>query len=506
MIALLSVFLIGLGGLSVDLVLAYAVKTFLATATDAAAMGGVRALERGVSMADQQTEVTRVTNMLFDANFPNGLLLTGNSGQLAQAVTVAGATQDPGAPAMFEVDATMQPGMREIRVNTVAEAPTFFMRYFGVDTVTVRSSAYAARRDVNVMVVLDRSASLRNVDAWDDVQQAAISFIQKFDNNRDRLGLVTFGTNGNVDYPLSTGFKTNDVVEDLILDQTVPASAYTNSSLGMWLAYSELLRVDDASALNAIVFFTDGQPSAFSARFRVKTSGTSNPKCTSSTQEATLGAGQDASVWNAPRFFDVRGFWRRQAGAVPVNGGDDDVDHPQNPSCSGLGNNYGSNTELLLDSTRDWPTTWAPSETGVAAKTFCIQPGATGCLGDDGDFSYSLRDSRLFTESTNTSNTTFRGTNVHNAGKNLLLNIAEAARQDEDLGGVIIHTIGLGGYGYDADATLLKRVSNDPSTSYGVTITAAADEPMGTYTYAPSLTEIQTAFEKVRSEVMRLTR
>jgi Flp pilus assembly protein TadG len=84
LIALASTFLIGLAGLAVDLVLVYAVKTFLATAADSAAMGGVRALERGVTCMDQQSEVDRVTNMLFDANFPDGLLLTGDTGRLAR--------------------------------------------------------------------------------------------------------------------------------------------------------------------------------------------------------------------------------------------------------------------------------------------------------------------------------------------------------------------------------------------------------------------------------------
>lgn len=506
MIAVLFVFMVSLAGLAVDLILAYSVKTFLATATDAAAMGGVRALERGVSYADQQSEVERVTQMLFDANFPNGLLLTGNTGDISQAVSVAGSSMDPAAPSMFELDPSLKPGMREVRVSTIAEAPTFFMRYFGVNSVTVRSSAYAARRDVNVVVVLDRSASLKNANAWDDVQDAARRFVQKFDNNRDRVGLVTFGTGGNVDYPLSSGFKTNDAVVNLINTQTVPDSAATNSPVGMWLAYSELLRVNDPNALNSIVFFTDGQPSAFSAEFRVKTSG--SLKCHSSTEEGTLATLQDTSVWNQPRFYDIRGFWQRQAGPAPVNNGSTDVDQIQNPRCSGFGNyyDYGLPTESLFNSSKPWPSSWEAEESGIAAKEFCIKPGATGCLGDAGDFSYSTSDSRLFSETTNTSSSTFRGTNVHNAAKNLLLNIAQAARQDEDLGGVVIHTIGLGGYGYDADAGLMKRVSNDPSDSYGVEIAAAEDEPMGSYTYAPSLQEIQAAFDKVRSEVMRLTR
>ncbi|MCB1021928.1 MAG: VWA domain-containing protein [Acidobacteria bacterium] len=508
MIALLSTVFIGMAGLAVDLVLAYAVKTFLATATDAAAMGGVRALERGVTYADQESEIQRLTTMLFEANFPDGILLTGNTGRFEQSVHVAAKNNDPGATSMFTTDNDLSAGMREVRVETIAEAPTFFMRFFGMNTVTVRASAYAARRDVNVMIVLDRSASLKSVGAWDDVQASAIQFLNKFDNNRDRVGLVTFGTGANVDYPLSSGFKTANVMQNLITAQTVPSSAYTNSSTGLWLAYSELLRVNDSNALNAIVFFTDGQPSAFSAKFKVKTGG-SGPKCPGSggNREGTLGSGQDTSIWNSPQFYDIRGFWKREAGGVPVNGGSTVLDHPQHPLCSGMTNDYGGNAEYVLDSSKDWPRDWVANEPGVSAKKFCIddnQPG--GCLGDAGDFAYSDDDSRLFNDSSNSSNSDFRGTNVHNAAKNLLLNIAQTARQDSSLGGVHIHTIGLGGYGYDADAGLMKRVSNDPTNSYGVQITAAADEPIGSYTYAPSIGEIQKAFEKVRSEVMRLTR
>jgi hypothetical protein len=508
LIAMLSTLLIALAGLAVDLVLAYAVKTFLATATDAAAMGGVRALERGASYSEQTSEVNRVTQMLFKSNFPNGLLLTGKSAKLEQSVSIAASNMDPSAPGMFELDSTLQPGIREIRVRSIAKAPTFFMRYFGMDSVTVRSSAYAARRDVNVMVVLDRSASLKNVGAWDDVQRAAIEFVKKFDNNRDRVGLVTFGTGANVDYPLKTGFKTANVVMNLILAQTVPNSAYTNSALGMWLAYSELMRVNDPYALNTIVFFTDGQPSAFSATFKVNSLLTLGltPKCLTNTEEGTLGAGQNTAVWNNPQFYDIRGFWRREAGPIPVNLGNLLFDHPLNLRCLNILDVYGANVEYLFDSSKAWPTSWVGSETGSATKEFCIQPGAAGCYGDAGDFPYSTNDPRLFNDSSNTSSRNFRGTNVHNAAKNLLLNIAQTARQDTSLGGVAVHVIGLGGYGYDADAGLMKRVANDPTNSYGVQITAAADEPIGSYTYAPNIGEIQAAFEKVRSEVMRLTR
>ncbi|MEZ5362331.1 MAG: hypothetical protein R2748_08320 [Bryobacterales bacterium] len=117
-----------------------------------------------------------------------------------------------------------------------------------------------------------------------------------------------------------------------------------------------------------------------------------------------------------------------------------------------------------------------------------------------------MNDSRLYNNSSGNSDRLFRGSNVHNAAKNLSLNIAQTARRDAALGGVNVHAIGLGGYGYDADAALMKRIANDPSDSYGVVITAAGDEPQGTYTYAPTVADLKEAFNRVRSEVMRLTR
>jgi hypothetical protein len=503
-IATLATFLIGLGGIAVDLVLVYTVKTFLATATDSAAMGGIRALERGVTYADQATEVQRVTDMLFDSNFPNGVLLTGNSGKLSQNVVVAGANMDPTAGPMFADDPDLTPGMREIRVLSEAKAPTFFMRIFGVPYVEVRASAYAARRDVNVVVVIDRSGSLKQAGAWDDVQNAAVQFIQKFDNNRDRVGVVTFGSAANVDFPLDHGFKTNDAAKNLILSQIVPDGAATNYPTGLWLAYAELLRVNDDAALNSIVFFTDGQPSAFSASFRMRT-GTTGPRCTASQQEGALAAYQYA---NSDQFHDIVGLWKRQAGPPPVNYGNTSYDWEMSPNCTGLGSPayLGPNVEGAFDPAFNWPSSWTATEPSGISRTFCIQSGAVGCDGIAGDFTYSISDSRLYNNDSTTSNKNFRGTNLHNASKNLALNIAEVARQDGTLGGVNIHAIGLGGWGYPADTALMKRIANDNTDSYGIEVTTSDDEPHGYYVYAPTAGELQAAFDKVRSEVMRLTR
>jgi hypothetical protein len=339
------------------------------------------------------------------------------------------------------------------------------------------------------------------------VQQAAVSFVEKFDNNRDRLGVVTFGSNANIDVPLATGFKTNDLAKNIILSQTVPNSAATNAPMGMWLAYSELLRVNDPNALNAIVFFTDGQPSGFTAKFNTRLLPLSlgKPKCSTLTKEAATATVQNNVSWNVVEFRDMMGFWKPDAGPAPVRGGATDRDYELVNGCSGFASVNAYEVEQVFDPIALLPTKWQAQQSGIS-KTFCIMPGALGCSGDDGNFPYSPLDIRLLSISNTLSEVLFRGSNVHNAAKNLFLNIAQTARQDASLGGVNIHAIGLGGYGYDADAGLLKKAANDPSNSYGVTISAAPDEPQGTYTYAPSAAELQEAFNKVRSEVMRLTK
>ena len=64
------------------------------------------------------------------------------------------------------------------------------------------------------MLVLDRSGSMNGgtgfnpgPTSFDDLQYASKEFVGNFDNNRDRLGLVSFGTASAVDRVPATGFK-----------------------------------------------------------------------------------------------------------------------------------------------------------------------------------------------------------------------------------------------------------------------------------------------------------
>lgn len=130
---------------------------------------------------------------------------------------------------------------------------------------------------------------------------------------------------------------------------------------------------------------------------------------------------------------------------------------------SGLIRRGDGNADYVPDSSKKWPKKWSVHEAGTSTIQFCVEPGSGGCLGIAGDYPYSRDGWRLFSNSGSWSNMLFRGTNLHNGAKNLVLDIAQAARQDMHLGGVHVHAIGLGGYGYDADAALVKRMANDPS-------------------------------------------
>lgn len=291
LVVMLSSFFFSLAGLSIDFIWAYVVKERLTTAVDAASLAAVRALGRG------SNNMTRIVGLVFDSNFPDGLMLAKDVEFTAPVIT------------------SPSPGVRKVSLTGKAKAPTFFMRIWGFDELPISSGAEAVRRDVNLVLVLDRSASLHpnNADAWDDVQDAATFFVEQFDDSRDRVGLVTFGTSAAVDVPLNTGTET--AIASAIANQVVAESAGTNAPEGLWLAYAELLRINDSNPINAIVFFTDGQPSAYTASFAVRTSSSSNnsiPYCNSSPKEAVI-----ATLQSGADFYEITGFWNPTATPSP---------------------------------------------------------------------------------------------------------------------------------------------------------------------------------------------
>ena len=172
--AMITVLLLGTG-LAVDSGRAYLVKAQLTKAVDGAALGAARALNSGAPKG--------AAARIFKANFPDQYLGT--------------VSNDPTTDANFfasAVDAVS--GVNTVTVNASAVLPTTFMKLGNINQVTVSSAGQATRRMVDLSLVLDVSSSIGS--KWPTVRDAARTFIDAFDQNNDRLSLMTFSNGSTV--------------------------------------------------------------------------------------------------------------------------------------------------------------------------------------------------------------------------------------------------------------------------------------------------------------------
>ena len=85
--------------------------------------------------------------------------------------------------------------------------PGLILKYMTGPT-TVNASAAVTRKDVNVMMVIDRSGSLQTSGSCGGVRAAASNFVDKFASGRDNVGLVTFAFSTDVSFPIANTFQT----------------------------------------------------------------------------------------------------------------------------------------------------------------------------------------------------------------------------------------------------------------------------------------------------------
>src|ERR1700737_3441420 len=141
-------------GLAIDSSLAYMAKARLQTAVDGAGIAASRGLSRGTDPSTQQTAASDTAKRFFHANFPDNWLAI--SPVPDPTVTF------PAAP------------LKTVIVNIVGtvQVPTYFMRVLSWTTLTVSAVGQVTRRDVNIMLVIDRSGSLADSVSCAAVQNA----------------------------------------------------------------------------------------------------------------------------------------------------------------------------------------------------------------------------------------------------------------------------------------------------------------------------------------------
>lgn len=427
---MLATVVLPLIGLAIDGSFANLAQGRLIAASDAAALAGARSLNVGQTVQSQIANATNIAQQYFNANFPPGLL---NSSNTKSTVTITAPTDSSNHKVL-------------VQVQSSADIQLSFLGMFGHPTATISASATTSRRDANVVLALDRSGSMAGV--CEVMKSDAESFVMKFVNGRDTLGLVTFMGNASVDQASTKQFK--PVITDTLAK--LQCGGNTGSAQALSLAHQQILQAAEPGALNVIVFFTDGVPNGFTAGpaadqkpkgFPLKTGKT----CKDSTSEAPGYIADGGGIYDGtPQPIDST--------ATPI-----------------LSNCPSGSFGQLAQAYQFIPETDAygnsASSTGYAAVT---------------------RDG--------TNHIEFSTANSDSVSINAADYAARQIRQD----GIVIYVIGLGSNG-GVDSRFLESVANVPSSP-----TYVSSQPAGQYYYSPNAGQLGSAFSSVASEILRISR
>lgn len=424
---LFATVLLPIVGLAIDGGSAFVVKARLSSAIDASALAAARSLSAGLDTAAQAQSARATAKAYFQSNFPTGLM----AATTTEPVTTVTETADR---------------IRIVHITATATAPLYFLSMFGQRNVTVGASSQASRRDVNVVLMLDRSTSMNDSGACAPMKAAAKNFVEKFANDRDKVGLVSFTTSAKVDSSLGTSFK--PAIPNKI--NALVCGGNTGAAQAMILARNELYNEASNSlvypgALNVIVFFTDGDPNGVYANFTPK----AGSPCTASPGPGILGIISRAGT-------TMVGIWSASPGVA--------INSTTLPRVGGTtGCQYSTDEKKVKNDVNVIPETDALGNSIRGYKAIPAGPIALDSVANINAASWNSSDS--------------------------------AASRTRDTG-ILIYVIGEGS---TIDANYCKRIANTPdSTSYN------ANRPVGRYVYAPDGGQLSSAFDTIASQILRL--
>ena len=289
--------LIPLVGLGIDATMLYSVKAKLQAAVDGAALAAAESLSAGLTLAAQSSAATLAADQFIRANFITGATVggggywgaynlndsncTGSTSTTAGQPTGTGTqityTNSGNCVVIYQDNTNKQ---RTVSIAASVQVPLIFMRILGFSSGAVTATATAARRDVVMVLVLDRSGSMgAELSA---VQAGATYFVNQFAAGRDKLGLVLISGSSFVAYPPAdwgtnppTGaigpdvnFKGSTETPNMLTSiSNMVSGSNTGTAEGLMLAWKELQAANEPGALNIIVLWTDGAPNGITADF-----------------------------------------------------------------------------------------------------------------------------------------------------------------------------------------------------------------------------------------------
>lgn len=150
------------------------------------------------------------------------------------------------------------------------------------EKVTVGSLGVAQQQPVEIVLILDRSASMGSIfnplnprsrltqPPIEDLKTAAIHFLKFFDatEETDQMALVTFGTEVQVDVPMETHFidAMSSVIEEMVPDGSTNTEDALHQASGPEGFSEYLTTASGHQAQQYAIVFSDGNPTAFRVR------------------------------------------------------------------------------------------------------------------------------------------------------------------------------------------------------------------------------------------------
>ena len=535
-------FIIPVIGLAVDVGFLYISKSKLQAAVDGAALAAARSLNIGSSTASQASAAQSNAVNWFYANFPSNFFGSSGTVMTTDNVTVA---DDPS-----------NAHLRNVQVVATTNVSTFFMKWFGFNATTIGSLGKASRRDVVIMMVLDRSGSMckggtdpckkGTATPCDSMINAGKLFTGQFSENRDAIGLISFADSIYIHSQPTTTFQStlgysNDSGSSVGALDAIQCHGGTGTAQAISLGFQMLYQMNEPGALNVLFLETDGLPNTLTMNFYDSTNNkvglVSTSTCKDINTKTIAGGGFKTAAtipqWTgglnlqASPFSTSTGFYSNipagMIGAIPSSDPGD--------THFWVMNNY------WTQATSSGSQTQSTGTTGNPYNAYPNYLTANSCEFSGGDYTTNpsyfswFPATDVYGNSTNPSgayksvtvdgqgHVTQNGwTNYHNAVLNATDNAAYRARADSTIG-AFFFVIGLGGNSTNPpDPVLLQRIANDPN---GDTFNGTAayqpcasetgcvtysSQPQGTFIYSTSSSTLAEAFLRISSQVLRISK
>ncbi len=547
------VFIVPLVGLFVDVGILYATKARLQAAVDGASLAAARALNLGLTTAAQQSSAQQNAVNWFYANYPTGNWATSGTVMSSSNVQVF---DDPN-----------NANLRNVTVTATSTVPTYFMKWFNINSTTISASGNASRRDVVAMMVLDRSGSMCNGGSspcsgtsstpCGDMVTAAKLFTGQFAEGRDRIGLISFSDGTYVHSAPSTSFQTtlgysNNSGSGTGQIDNISCGGGTGTAEAFSMAYQMLHETDLPGALNVVLLETDGLPNTLAMNFYDSTNNavglnSSDSACKDTAGKTMSGGGFKTSAvipsWtpglqlNASPFLTTNPVYSNvPAGMVAAIASSD----PGGTTFWSMINYWTTFGQSQSTGTSSYPYNAVTGTASPSLLTSSNSPGSNSCTfqGTGGYGKSSVPDVAWFpatdilgnqlnpsTYSYFSVTTDAQGhvkntgwTNYHAGVMNATDNAAYRARSDANIPATV-YVIGLGGNSTNPpDPVLLQRMANDPNAdtfnatpAYPACSTETSCEtwssqPQGKFIYSPNATSLGQAFQAIASQVLRLSK